>query len=64
MASRSMQLVKLVLVATTPEATHSPRELLLSAGTSRWTLPNTVDDPDGPNRHDHAKAGTMTGKYG
>ena len=51
-------------MATTPEATHSPRELFIIGGHLVLDFANTVDDPDGPNRHDHAKAGTMTGKYG
>src|SRR5215213_8984851 len=49
-----MQLVKCVLVATTPEATHSPRELFIIGGQLALDFANTVDDPDGPNHHDHA----------
>lgn len=41
-------------MATTPEATHSPRELFIIGGHLALDFANTVDDPDGPNRHDHA----------
>jgi hypothetical protein len=38
----------------TPEATHSPRGLFIIGGHLALDFANTVDDPDGPSRHDHA----------
>jgi predicted RNA-binding Zn ribbon-like protein len=42
------------LVVTAGEAKHGPRELFIIGGHIALDFSNTVDDPDGPNRHDHA----------
>jgi predicted RNA-binding Zn ribbon-like protein len=42
------------LVVTTGEAKRSPRALFIIGGHLALDFANTVDDPDGPNHHDHA----------
>jgi len=48
------QLVKSVLVETTAEATRTPRELPIVGGHLALDFANTVDDPEGTARYDHA----------
>ena len=54
MASQDMQLVKLLLVETAVQSTRTPRELPIVGGHLALDFANTVDDPDGPERYDHA----------
>jgi predicted RNA-binding Zn ribbon-like protein len=42
------------LVETAIQGTHTPRELPIVGGHLALDFANTVDDPDGPERHDHA----------
>jgi predicted RNA-binding Zn ribbon-like protein len=54
MAFESMQLVKLALVETVAVPTQNPRELPIVGGHLALDFANTVDDPEGPERYDHA----------
>jgi predicted RNA-binding Zn ribbon-like protein len=54
MAFEDMQLVKSVLVETRTQGTGTPRELPIVGGHLALNFANTVDDPEGPERHDHA----------
>jgi len=49
-----MQLVKWVLVETAANRTQNPRELPILGGHLALDFANTVDDPEGPERYDHA----------
>jgi predicted RNA-binding Zn ribbon-like protein len=49
-----MQLVKLLLVETAVQSTRTPRELPIVGGHLALDFANTVDDPDGLERYDHA----------
>ncbi len=49
-----MQLVKWLLVETVVQRTGTPRELPIVGGHLALDFANTVDDPDGPERYDHA----------
>jgi predicted RNA-binding Zn ribbon-like protein len=49
-----MQLVKWLLVETTVEAGRTPRQLPVVGGHLALDFANTVDDPDGAERYDHA----------
>jgi predicted RNA-binding Zn ribbon-like protein len=49
-----MQLVKSVLMETAVEAMRTPRELPILGGHLALNFANTVDDPEGPERYDHA----------
>jgi predicted RNA-binding Zn ribbon-like protein len=49
-----MQLVKWILVETVGNATQNPRELPIVGGHLALDFANTVDDPEGPERYDHA----------
>jgi predicted RNA-binding Zn ribbon-like protein len=42
------------LVVTTVEAKRTPRALSIVGGNLALDFANTVDDPEGPNRYDHA----------
>jgi len=47
-------LVKSILMETASQPTHTPRELPIVGGHLALDFANTVDDPDGPERYDHA----------
>ena len=49
-----MSLVKWLLMETATNATQTPRELPIVGGHLALDFANTVDDPDGPKRYDHA----------
>jgi predicted RNA-binding Zn ribbon-like protein len=49
-----MRLVKWFLVETVGNATENPRELPIVGGHLALDFANTVDDPAGPERYDHA----------
>jgi predicted RNA-binding Zn ribbon-like protein len=49
-----VQLVKLSLMETLPTGSPPPRELPIVGGHLALDFANTVDDPLGPARHDHA----------
>ena len=49
-----MQLVKWVLMATSVQVKFTPRELPMVGGHLALDFANTVDDPEGPQRYDHA----------
>jgi predicted RNA-binding Zn ribbon-like protein len=53
-----MQLVKSALMETSAEVKYTPRQLPIVGGHLALDFANTVDDPDGPQRYDHA--GTYT----
>ena len=53
-AFEHMQLVKFVLVETTAGVIGTPRELPIVGGHLALDFANTVDDPYGPARYDHA----------
>jgi hypothetical protein len=54
MASEDLQLVKWILVETVGNAVQNPRELPILGGHLALNFANTVDDPEGPERYDHA----------
>ena len=49
-----VQLVKWILVETVGNAVQNPRELPILGGHLALNFANTVDDPEGPERYDHA----------
>ena len=53
-SSDHMQLVKCILMETATNATQTPRELPVVGGHLALDFANTVDDPEGPKRYDHA----------